>query len=189
MEEPKKNNFKIVKFDSAIYLKETILDKKFVSSLENVKLKKYKDNHNNYFDGDKDQVRTALIGSYLQPHIHEIFKSDFALNRWWIQKYEKELLDYAHQQLQTIEGMRFIGNAQQKAGAVSFLINDIHPYDIGMILDKLGIAVRTGHHCAQPVMDEFNIPGTIRASFAVYNTKEELDILVKGLKKAKSMLE
>jgi hypothetical protein len=90
VEEPKKNNFKIVKFDSAIYLKETILDKKFVSSLENVKLKKYKDNHNNYFDGDKDQVRTALIGSYLQPHIHEIFKSDFALNRWWIQKYEKE---------------------------------------------------------------------------------------------------
>jgi cysteine desulfurase/selenocysteine lyase len=106
-----------------------------------------------------------------------------------IQKYEKELLDYAHQQLQTIEGMRFIGNAQQKAGAVSFLINDIHPYDIGMILDKLGIAVRTGHHCAQPVMDEFNIPGTIRASFAVYNTKEEIDVLVKGLKKAKSMLE
>ncbi len=106
-----------------------------------------------------------------------------------IQKYEKELLDYAHQQLATIEGMRFIGQAKEKAGAVSFLVNDIHPYDIGMILDKLGIAVRTGHHCAQPVMDAFEIPGTIRASFAVYNTKEEIDRLVEGVKKAKSMLE
>ena len=102
--------------------------------------------------------------------------------------YEKELLDYATQELSKIEGMRFIGQAQEKAGVISFLVGDIHPYDMGMILDKLGIAVRTGHHCAQPVMDQFCIPGTVRASFAVYNNKEDINRLIEGVKKAQMML-
>lgn len=102
--------------------------------------------------------------------------------------YEKELLDYAAQELSKIEGMRFIGQAQEKAGVISFLVGDIHPYDMGMILDKLGIAVRTGHHCAQPVMDQFCIPGTVRASFAVYNNKEDINRLIEGVKKAQMML-
>lgn len=105
-----------------------------------------------------------------------------------VMAYENELLEYATQELAKIEGMRFIGEASNKAAVISFLVGDIHPYDMGMILDKLGIAVRTGHHCAQPVMDEFCIPGTIRASFAVYNTKEEVDKLVEGVKKAQQML-
>ena len=105
-----------------------------------------------------------------------------------VMAYENELLEYATQELAKIECMRFIGEASNKAAVISFLVGDIHPYDMGMILDKLGIAVRTGHHCAQPVMDEFCIPGTIRASFAVYNTKEEVDRLVEGVKKAQQML-
>ena len=105
-----------------------------------------------------------------------------------IVSYEKELVDYATEELSKIEGIRFIGQAQEKAGVISFLVGDIHPYDMGMILDKLGIAVRTGHHCAQPVMDQFCIPGTVRASFAVYNTKEDVNRLVEGVKKAQTML-
>ncbi|HNW97472.1 MAG TPA: cysteine desulfurase [Bacteroidales bacterium] len=103
--------------------------------------------------------------------------------------YEDELLTYANKKLSEIEGLRFIGNAKEKKGVASFLIGNIHPYDLGTILDKLGIAVRTGHHCAQPVMDFYKIPGTVRASFALYNTKEEVDILIEGIKKAKDMLE
>jgi cysteine desulfurase/selenocysteine lyase len=105
-----------------------------------------------------------------------------------IAKYEKDLLAYALQELKKIEGFRLIGNAPKKASVISFLLDNIHPYDIGMILDKLGIAVRTGHHCAQPVMDAFCIPGTVRASLAIYNTKEDVDRLVDGVKKAKLML-
>ena len=105
-----------------------------------------------------------------------------------IVEYEKGLVDYATEELGKIEGIRFIGQAQEKAGVISFLVGDIHPYDIGMILDKLGIAVRTGHHCAQPVMDQFCIPGTVRASFAVYNTKEDINRLIEGVKKAQMML-
>jgi cysteine desulfurase/selenocysteine lyase len=104
-------------------------------------------------------------------------------------KYEDELLAYANKKLFEIEGLRFIGNAKEKKGVASFLVGKIHPYDMGTILDKLGIAVRTGHHCAQPVMDYFGIPGTVRASFALYNTEEEVDILIEGIKKAKQMLE
>ena len=105
-----------------------------------------------------------------------------------IAQHESKLLQYATERLSEIDGFRLIGNAPQKAGVISFMINDLHPYDIGMILDKLGIAVRTGHHCAQPVMDAFCIPGTVRASLAIYNTKDDVDRLVKGVKKAKSML-
>ena len=105
-----------------------------------------------------------------------------------IAQHESKLLQYATERLNEIDGFRLIGNAPQKAGVISFMINDLHPYDIGMILDKLGIAVRTGHHCAQPVMDAFCIPGTVRASLAIYNTKDDVDRLVEGVKKAKSML-
>jgi cysteine desulfurase/selenocysteine lyase len=105
-----------------------------------------------------------------------------------IAAYEHELLDYATEQLSLIEGLKIYGTAQHKTSVISFNIEGIHPYDIGTILDKLGIAVRTGHHCAQPIMDFFKIPGTVRASFAFYNTKAEIDALVEGVKKAKMML-
>ena len=107
-----------------------------------------------------------------------------------IAKHEHELLVYGTQRLQEIEGVTIYGPADlnKKASVISFNIENIHPYDIGTIIDKLGIAVRTGHHCAQPIMDFFKIPGTIRASFAFYNTKEEIDIFVEAVKKAKMML-
>lgn len=105
-----------------------------------------------------------------------------------IAAYEHELVAYAVEQLSTIEGLCFIGNAKERVSVLSFLIGDIHPYDVGVLLDKLGIAVRTGHHCCQPTMDFFSIPGTVRASFAFYNTKAEVDALVAALLKAKSML-
>lgn len=105
-----------------------------------------------------------------------------------IQKLENELRDYATEQLQTITGLRIYGTAPQKTSVISFNLEQIHPYDVGALLDKMGIAVRTGHHCTQPIMQFFDIPGTIRASFAFYNTKEEVDALVAGVKKAQLML-
>ncbi|WP_073581681.1 aminotransferase class V-fold PLP-dependent enzyme [Flavobacterium cucumis] len=105
-----------------------------------------------------------------------------------IAAYEQELLDYGTKRLQEIEGLTIFGTSENKASVISFNIAGIHPYDIGTIIDKLGIAVRTGHHCAQPIMNFFNIPGTIRASFAFYNTKEEIDIFVEAVKKAQMML-
>ena len=105
-----------------------------------------------------------------------------------IQIQEKELLDYGTKRLLEIEGLKIYGTAKEKTSVISFNIEEIHPYDIGTIIDKLGIAVRTGHHCAQPIMDFFKIPGTIRASFAFYNSKEEIDIFVEGVKRAKLML-
>jgi cysteine desulfurase/selenocysteine lyase len=105
-----------------------------------------------------------------------------------IQEQEKELLEYGTRRLLEIEGLRIYGTAAEKTSVISFNIDGIHPYDIGTIIDKLGIAVRTGHHCAQPIMNFFNIPGTIRASFAFYNTKEEIDVMVEAVKKAKLML-
>jgi len=103
-------------------------------------------------------------------------------------KYENELLEYGTQQLQLIEGLKIYGTAKEKTSVISFNVGTIHPYDIGTILDKMGIAVRTGHHCAQPIMDYFKIPGTIRASFMFYNTKEEIDAFISALKKAIMML-
>jgi len=105
-----------------------------------------------------------------------------------IATYENDLLAYATEKLSTIEGLKIYGTAKHKTSVISFNLEGIHPYDVGTILDKLGIAVRTGHHCAQPIMDFFCIPGTIRASFAFYNTKAEIDVLVAGVKKAKMML-
>ena len=104
-----------------------------------------------------------------------------------IAKQEADLLAYATQKLAEVGGIRIVGEAKNKAGLVSFLIDGIHPFDAGTILDKLGIAIRTGHHCAQPVMARFNIPGTMRASFAVYNTKEEIDIFIAGINRVKIM--
>lgn len=105
-----------------------------------------------------------------------------------IARQEKELLDYATERLSEIEGLKIFGNTKQKTSVISFNIAGIHPYDIGTIVDKQGIAVRTGHHCAQPIMAFFGIPGTVRASFAFYNTKEEIDAMVAAVKKAKQML-
>ncbi len=105
----------------------------------------------------------------------------------FIQKHENELVDFATSQLSSIKGLRFIGEAKEKAGLVSFVLDGIHPYDTGVILDKLGIALRTGHHCTQPIMNFFEVPGTVRASFGVYNTKEEIIKLVEGINRVKSM--
>ena len=102
--------------------------------------------------------------------------------------HEHDLLLYGTKKLLEIEGLKIYGEAKEKTSVISFNIDGIHPYDIGTIVDKLGIAVRTGHHCAQPIMDFFEIPGTIRASFAFYNTREEIDIFVEAIKKAKMML-
>ncbi|WP_318311192.1 aminotransferase class V-fold PLP-dependent enzyme [Flagellimonas crocea] len=105
-----------------------------------------------------------------------------------IAQYEDELLNYATEQLLTIDGLKIYGTAAHKTSVISFNIEGIHPYDIGTIVDKLGIAVRTGHHCAQPIMDFYKIPGTVRASFSFYNTKEEVDKLVEGVSRARNML-
>ena len=105
-----------------------------------------------------------------------------------IAAYENELLTYATTKLEKIEGLKIYGTSASKTAVISFNVAAIHPYDIGAILDKLGIAVRTGHHCAQPIMDYYQIPGTVRASFSFYNTKEEIDVFVAALEKAVGML-
>ena len=102
--------------------------------------------------------------------------------------YEHKLLEYAYEQFKSIDGIRFFGQTEHQSGVISFLINNIHPYDMGMFLDKMGFAVRTGQHCAAPVMDHFGIQGTVRASFAIYNTKEEIDSFVAAVKKVSAML-
>ncbi|MFZ4411568.1 MAG: cysteine desulfurase [Bacteroidales bacterium] len=132
------------------------------------------------FEAGTPNVGDVLgLGAALQ-YIEELGIENIAL-------YEKELLDYASSELLKIEGIRIIGTAQHKAAVVSFLIGSIHPYDAGTIIDRFGVAVRTGHHCAQPLMDIYGIPGTIRASFAFYNTKEEIDVLIKAIYKVKEM--
>jgi cysteine desulfurase/selenocysteine lyase len=105
-----------------------------------------------------------------------------------IARYEAELLDYATAELKKIEGLKIFGEAIEKTAVISFNVGSLHPYDLGSILDQMGIAVRTGHHCAQPIMDFFEIPGTVRASFSFYNTFEEVDRLVAGVRKAVLML-
>ena len=105
-----------------------------------------------------------------------------------IARHEEELLQYATEQLLKVEGLRIYGRAAHKAALISFLIGTLHPYDVGVLLDHQGVAVRTGHHCTQPIMDRFGIPGTVRASFALYNTREEVDALVAAVIRAKEML-
>ena len=110
------------------------------------------------------------------------------LDREAVEEHEARLLQSAIQQLSSIDGIRFIGEAEQRSGLVSFIIDGVHPYDLGTIIDKMGVAVRTGHHCAEPVMTRFGIPGTVRASFAMYNTMEEVENFVNAVKKAAIML-
>ena len=105
-----------------------------------------------------------------------------------IAKHEDQLEQYATEQLSKISGMQFIGEAKKRAALVSFNIEGLHSYDIGILLDKMGIAIRTGHHCAQPIMEHYKIPGTARISFAIYNTKQEIDICITAIKKAQTML-
>lgn len=104
-----------------------------------------------------------------------------------IAAYEEELLQYATEKMQAIEGMRIYGQAAHKGSVISFRVGDIHHYDMGMLLDRLGIAVRTGHHCAQPLMQRFGIEGTVRASFSFYNTKEEIDTFIQGIERVRKM--
>lgn len=111
-----------------------------------------------------------------------------ALNHEHVKLYEDALFSYAVEKLSEIEGMRFIGTAKEKVAVISFLIDGLHPYDVGFILDKYGVALRTGHHCAQPVMDFYGVPGTLRASFSFYNTFAEIDQMVDAIHKAKKML-
>jgi cysteine desulfurase / selenocysteine lyase len=120
--------------------------------------------------------------------LHEAlnFMSEIGLEA--IASHENRLLLYATEELSRIPGIRFIGTAENKASVLSFLVEGAHPYDVGVLLDQMGIAVRTGHHCTQPIMDYFEIPGTVRASFGIYNTMEEVDQLVRGVMRSASML-
>jgi cysteine desulfurase/selenocysteine lyase len=104
-----------------------------------------------------------------------------------IAEHERDLLDYASAVIGEIPGVRIIGTAAQRAGVLSFVMDGVHPHDMGTILDQEGIAVRTGHHCCQPVMDRFGVPATARASFGVYNTREEIDVLARGLEQVKEV--
>ena len=113
------------------------------------------------------------------------FVDEIGLDR--IAYYEHQLLDYATEEMKKIDGMRIIGTANEKSAVISFLLGTIHSFDAGTLLDHLGIAVRTGHHCAQPLIDRLGIDGTVRASFAIYNTPEEVDIMVKALYRIKDM--
>lgn len=127
------------------------------------------------------------------PNVEAVIGLDAALN--YIEKtgiaeiaaHEAELLAYGTRKLKEIEGLQIFGTSREKTGVLSFNIDNIHPYDAGTIIDRFGVAVRTGHHCAQPVMDRYGIPGTLRASFAMYNTSEEIDRLVEGIYQAKKM--
>ena len=134
----------------------------------------------------KFEAGTPNVGAALGLETAVKFIQSF--DRQEVEAYEDELLRYATEKLSGIEDMRFIGQAPKRNGLISFVIDGIHPYDLGTIIDKMGVAVRTGHHCAEPVMTFFGIPGTVRASFAMYNTKEEIDIFVKAVDKAANML-
>ncbi|MEI7597162.1 MAG: cysteine desulfurase [Bacteroidota bacterium] len=133
----------------------------------------------------KFEAGTQNIADAIALHKAIDYLTEIGLDK--IEAYEHELLQYATAKFMEIEGMKIYGTAKNKSAIVSFIANNIHPYDMGTILDKLGIAVRTGHHCTQPLMDRFKIPGTVRASFAFYNTKEEIDDLVDGIKKVIAM--
>ncbi len=130
--------------------------------------------------GTPDYVGSTALARALE-YVESIGMNEIA-------EYEHELTAYATERLKEIEGIRFFGTAKEKSAVISFLVNNIHPYDMGMLLDKLGIAVRTGHHCAQPLTDSLGIPGTVRASFAFYNTKEEIDTFIEALKRVVMML-
>lgn len=129
--------------------------------------------------GTPDFIGTSALATALD-YVSEIGIENIA-------NYEHELLEYATEKMLAIPGLRIFGTAKNKSSVISFLVKDIHPYDLGTLLDKMGIAVRTGHHCAEPLMCEFGIGGTVRASFAFYNTKEEIDIFVAGIERIVKM--
>ena len=134
----------------------------------------------------KFEAGTPNVGAALGMETAIQFMQSF--DRKEVEQHETQLLRTAIEQLSEIKGIRFIGEAEHRSGLVSFVIDGIHPYDIGTLIDKMGVAVRTGHHCAEPVMTRFGIPGTVRASFALYNTLEEVDIFINAVKKAAMML-
>jgi len=133
------------------------------------------------FEAGTPNIAGGIVFGSAINYINEIGLNNIA-------SYEHDLLTYATDKLLQIQGLKIYGTSKNKASVISFNIDGIHPYDIGSIIDKLGVAVRTGHHCTQPIMDNYNIPGTVRASFAFYNTKEEIDILVNAVNKARTML-
>jgi len=133
------------------------------------------------FEAGTPNIEAGICLAYAIDYLTEIGLDE-------IKSYEDDLLDYATAEILKIDGVRIIGTAAHKSSVLSFVVDGIHPYDIGVLLDKLGIAVRTGHHCAQPVMEQFGIPGTVRASLAMYNTKEDIDVFINGLKRALDML-
>ncbi len=114
------------------------------------------------------------------------FLSQF--NRQDLEVYEKAMLDYATEKLKEVEGLKIIGTAKEKSAVISFVIENTHPYDVGTLLDTYGFALRTGHHCTQPIMTRYGLNGTVRASFSIYNTKEEIDNFVSALKKVLKIL-
>ncbi len=134
------------------------------------------------FEAGTPNVGDAIAFGEAMHFIHEI-----GFER--LRKHEQELLGYAMGRLQEIPDIRFVGQPKERSGVISFLVGNLHPYDLGMILDKFGIAVRTGNHCAQPLMEEYGIPGTVRVSFAVYNTTSEVDRMMDALEKAIEMLQ
>ena len=133
-----------------------------------------------YDAGTPDYVGSCALATALD-YISAIGMKEIA-------EYEHELLAYATEKIKEIEGVRIIGEAKEKSGVLSFVVEGVHPYDIGMMLDKLGIAIRTGHHCAEPLVDWYGIPGTARASFAFYNAKEEIDYFISSLKRVLMIL-
>ena len=133
-----------------------------------------------YEAGTPDYVGSCALSTALD-YISAIGMKEIA-------EYEHELLAYATEKIKEIEGVRIIGEAKEKSGVLSFVVEGVHPYDIGMMLDKLGIAIRTGHHCAEPLIDHYGIPGTARASFAFYNTKAEIDYFISSLKRVLMIL-
>jgi cysteine desulfurase/selenocysteine lyase len=139
----------------------------------------YNDLPHKFEAGTPDIAGAIALGAALD------YLSDLGMDN--IAAHERELLDYATEAVGSLPGVRLIGTAQERAGVLSFLLEGVHPHDLGTILDHEGIAIRTGHHCAQPVMDRFGVPATARASFAVYNTKEEVDALVEGIRAAREV--
>jgi cysteine desulfurase/selenocysteine lyase len=134
----------------------------------------------------KFEAGTPAVGDVLGLHSAIRFMQQTGIEN--IARHEKELTEYATERLLQIEDLRIYGRAKEKTSVISFLVGNAHPYDMGTLLDKLGIAVRTGHHCTQPIMDRYGIPGTVRASFAVYNTREEVDVLISAIERIAPML-
>lgn len=133
------------------------------------------------FEAGTPNIADVVAVKFAIDYINELGKENIAA-------YEDELLKYATEQLSEISGLRIVGQAKEKVSVVSFVLDGVHPQDVGVILDQQGVAVRTGHHCTQPLMNRLGLPGTSRASFAVYNTTQEIDKLVAGIHKVKKMV-